>query len=446
MQNKDKYIESIVHGFQENRGHASCCCFNKNMIPELVSSFVKRFCDKNKNRTVLVVTNTFAERTELAKRLETDGLVFENEYKCRVLSYQYINTKYNSSRHDLTIVIGLNNDIQQIQWHYRHSTFALAIFTNPNVNEEVMDVICKNMPLIDTKDASTLMRKDDIYSPVKEVDVAVELSGDDAIKYKKYDEFVSTSMVIFKDLETVEKCKHGDKEAGVSAIEYRTRLAHENGWSEELDTSLPYMRQIDSLYNPNILYERACTFFNIARDRRNFTASNSSKLETILKLCEENKDKKILIVSKSGDYATTITKYINGKSELKCGDFHDCIPPMEMQDESGMLIVVKSGKNKGKTKMLGSQAISTMNMKKFNEDKLNVLSIKECSDPSLSVTVDTIIITSPACSNIVELKQRFENLKVNGETPTVYVIYCADTIEAEEVEKKRQKYGYVVNQ
>lgn len=198
------------------------------------------------------------------------------------------------------------------------------------------------------------------------------------------------------------------------------------------------MKQIDDIYNPNILFERACTFYTIAKQRRDLVSDNSAKLEAIKDICLANLGKQILIISKRGEYAAKVTKYLNEFPDIKCGDYHDCIDDAIAVDDMGVPILVKSGANKGKPRVVGSQAQSTANERLFNNKAINVLSIKSASNPKLKIATDVVIFTSPLCDNIIDVKTRFTNVAFNGMPTKTYRVYCAGTVESDKMNKEKE--------
>ena len=101
-------------------------------------------------------------------------------------------------------------------------------------------------------------------------------------------------------------------------------------------------------------------------------------------------------------------------------------------------ILIKSGANKGKPKILGAQAISSANEYLFNNNKLNILSLKNSSNKKIKVDCDIIIFTSPICDGIFDFKNRFNNIVINSNPIITYKIYCQKTTEENVLLKERQ--------
>ena len=426
--NTTKFIEDVVCGFQHHKGKASVYCFTKSIIPNLIQTIVAKFRYKNPSANVFIVVDSYNTRQSIKSVLNDDTI--------KIISKDYVKTAYKYP-YQLIITVGINENPNLIDYLAKESKFTLCILTENIMDNHFITSIRKILPNIETSVNDNAIQSDRIYSPVEEIRCGINLSDDNRALYDKYTEHITTSISVFGDLSNIEKCKIGDIKLNISSSEYRHMIAKENGWSETLDTNIEFQKQIDDIYNPNVLYERACMFYTISKQRRDLVTDGKEKLEEILDICKENKGKQILIVSKRGEFAREVTKYLN-ENGCKCGDYHDCIENMIAVDDNGIPIIVKSGVNKGKPRIVGSQYISTNNLKQFNDLKLNILSIKNSSQNSLKTAVDLVIFTSPLCSSIIELKQRFTNITFNGIYTKVYKIYFNNTIEYAKISKEQE--------
>ena len=206
----------------------------------------------------------------------------------------------------------------------------------------------------------------------------------------------------------------------------------------------PFSKQIDECYNPLVLAERVKTFYNIVRERMLICSDNVSKLSRIVEIIKDNPDKRFLIISKRGEYAATVTKYINDKLGEICGDYHDKIEDKVLVDSNGIPILYKSGSKKGTARIIKSKAISTLNLKAFNDGLLRVLSIKNSSAASLETSVDEWIITSSLCDTINELIYRYNNVTCNQSKLKVHKLYMAGTIEEASLKKEKLSANHEV--
>lgn len=431
--NRSKYFTQVLDSFQKNRGKASLYCFDDAVIFELVYKAIDKILNKTPSANIFIVLNDYRMRMRLASNLREKGIDIDN---VKLLTEQFINGRYHYAYH-FTIIIGVS-DYLVIKHLTDESKFTLCILTKNIMNNEFINSVRNILPNILVSDISNIISADRLTSPVEEYRYGVDMSEQEYEQYSKYDDYISNCISIFNNLDNIEKCKVGVPDLGISAAEFRETFAKENGWSETLDTNIEYVKQIDDTYNPNNLYEKAYNFFNIAKKRRDFVSDSESKFQTVLDIVLDNLDKQILIVSKRGEYAAKLTNYINNsQTQVRCGDYHDCIEDAVATDMTGNVMLYKSGVNKGKPKVLKSQAQSTLNERAFNSHVINVLSIKEASDTTLKIACNCVIFTSALCYSIKDLKLRFTNIDFGTDTLQTYRVYCNNTIEQVKLNKDK---------
>ena len=433
---KEKAIKTIIDGFQVQKGKMSFYCFDQEFIPEIIYNVIIPFHNKHPEQQIFIVVDCYNTRAAIMNYLKKkQEITSENGFNIKILSKDYINIRYHYN-YKLIVTVGINDDFNIIKHLYDESKFTLCILTKNVMNNEFIYNVRNILPAIDIDNTAIDNAKARIYSPVEEHRVGVELSAKDKEAYDKFTDYINVSLSILGNLYNIERCKKGDDKLNISAAEFRTNLAKENGWNENLDTNVPFMKQIDDIYNPNIIYERACTFYSIAKNRRDLVSDNEAKFEAIKNICLEHKDKNILIVSKRAEYAAKITEYLQNNL-IACGDYHDCLEDKIAVDEMGIPIVIKSGVNKGKPKIIGWQAQSSLNEKRFNAGVINVLSIKNASNPKLKIACDVVIFTSPLCDSIIDLKTRFADVIFNGVPTLTYKVYCRGTVENDKMIKDK---------
>lgn len=433
---KDKIIKTIIDGFQNQKGKMSFYCFDAEFIPEIIYNVIVPFHNKHPEQQIFVAVDCYNTRVAIMNYLKSkEEVTAKNGFNIKILSKSFVNTRYHYD-YKLTITVGINDDFNVIKHLTDESKFTMCILTKNVMNNEFITNVRNILPSINIENTADDNAKARIYSPVEEHRVGVELSADDRIAYDKHTNYINTTLSILGNLYNIERCKKGDDKLNISAAEFRNNLAKENGWNENLDTNIPFMKQIDDIYNPNIIYERACTFYTIAKNRRDLVSDNEAKFEAIRDICQNNKDKRILIISKRAEFAAKVTKYLNDWSIL-CGDYHDCLEDIAAVDEMGVPILIKSGVNKGKPKMLGWQAQSSLNERRFNAGHIRVLSIKSASNVKLKIACDVVIFTSPLCDDIIEVKTRFANITFDGVPTKTYKIYCAGTVESDKMIKDK---------
>lgn len=433
-----KYIDDICKGFQDNRGKACCYVYPPLDYKQLVKTIYHKFTEKRHGTPILIVVDNYAMRSALVNYFNEHGITEENGYKYKFLSASFINTKYRYT-YVLTITIGLNSDIEILEHLHRNSKFMLSILTENEMNNDFNTRLRNILPLVKSTISESALREDLVCSPVEGHPFAVDLNETDKAEYDKCCEYISTTVKIFGDFSTIEKARIGDIKLGLSSAQVREMIANNNGWNTNLDTSLIFNKQIDEIYNPAALYERACCAYNIMALRRNLVTDSVCKLNKIMQIINDNPDKKILIVSKRGEFAASISKYLN-QNGIKCGDYHDAIEPSPMlNDDSTDYIRYKSGEKKGEIKTFASQALSNYYLSLFNLNAIKCLSIKNSSDPKLKTAVDLVIFTSPLCDDIISFKQRFAKVEFTSIPNQLYIVYCRDTIESDKLDNHLNK-------
>ena len=419
--------------FVEKKGKASCYALKPVKPENIITVFINAHRQKRNDTKILIVTDTYEQRLKIKDILEKHNLI-DN---VTILTRKFINGYYNYIYH-FTFLLGCNDDIDVLKHLNHQSKFTLNVLTeyNPSLNEEINKVL----PIITTNVTFNELCQDRLKYPVEETHIPITISDEDKEQSDKYDKYISSSMSIFGSFENADKCRIGDTVLNISAGEFRYNLAKENGWSETLDTNIEFNKNIDEIYNPNSLFERANTLYNIIRERSNLLTDNNAKIPAIIDIINKHKNKKILIVSKRGEFANLIANYINENTEYLCGEYHDCIPEQYIKDENGEYITYKSGENKGKRKLFKSKALSTMCLNRFNSsDKsfaINLLSIKNSSDIKLKTAIDIVIFTSSVCYSPNDFISRYSNIEFNSNPLISYMIYCNNTIESNKINER----------
>lgn len=438
MTNVEKFTEYVLTNFQSNKGRCSLYCSDSKAYLNLVCETIRMFHNKRPQSQILVVVDDYTRRIEIRDAVWAKGYTVINKYDIKILTKDYIKSG-NVYANKLVITVGVH-DYNTISIFTRlPNRFVLSILTQTVTNHAEINSIRKDLIDVNVTKFNNSIGEDYVYSPVEEHRVSVSLDVESTKKYKHYTDYINNAISMFGSMDILEKCRIGDTKNNISASEFRYNLAVANGWSSGLDIHIDFQRKIDELYNPNSLTEYANNFYNFTRSRRDLVSSYYGKLPAIVDIVNANSDKKILIVSLKGEFAADVTEYINNHTNCKCGDYHDCLDNVYAVDEYGNPIYVKSGANKGEIKILGAQAQSTLNEKRFNSNLINVLSIKNASNTKLKIACDIVIFTSPLCADITELKMRFKNLVCNGIPNIIYVLYCDDTNEIQKLDKVTTK-------
>lgn len=437
----ERVIKEVKDGFQRNKGKGSIFLPQPVNIYPLIFSVIVTIRNKTPDCKILITTDTFQQRNNVIESFNVIEDEAVRKYyidKLTVLTKDFTKSQYyKDNEYHLAIILGLNhiNDINKIIDIERASKFTLCILTENIMDTQFTTKLREILPDIVTNISVVEARKAIVYSPVEEIRCPIYLSDKDSAKYEEYSNYIKDSMSIFGDIQTVNKCREGDIANKISAMDVRLQLAKANGWSYDLDTTVEFMKNIDDLYNPNAILERAEVIYNTIRSRRDLLLNNDAKLEEIKNILENeiDVDQNVIIVSKTGEFARRITEYLNSYfGDSYCADYHNCIPEGYVTDENGEIIKYKTGKQKGQPRIYKAQAISTLNLKYFNDGYIKVLSIKNSSSASLKTASSTVILTSSLTDDIIKLRNRFVDIDF-GERTRVYRLYCKNTIEETEL-------------
>lgn len=274
--------------------------------------------------------------------------------------------------------------------------------------------------------------------PVKEVLVPLVIDENSNLKKKLdyYNKEISTAIAIFGDFDTIKMARLGNSNTNSSSMAVCYNIARQNGWNENLDMTIQFNIEIDELYSPNALKERASEIYEIIRSRSLALASSDEKLSYILKIVEDNADKNILIINKHGDFANEVTKYINDNTHYNsCYNYHDKVENVPAIDDNGNEVLIKSGVNKGKPKMLGVKSQKNLAQKLMNKGAIHVLSTNAAPDKDLAVNIDVVVITSPLCDTIETYLYRLSKVEFAKEIQ-LYTLYYKDSLEDKKLDER----------
>lgn len=316
------------------------------------------------------------------------------------------------------------------------SRFKLVI-VDKVLDNESMTYLSKVCPTLDTFRQQELDAVR-INTPVEEVLIPLSLdsNSEDANLLDKYNKEISTSINIFGSFDVMNEARIGNNKTNTSALDVCNRIAKDNGWDLNLDMSIEINREIDKYYNPLAINDRASKTFELIRLRSNLLSDNNIKLKEINDIVEENKDKKILIINKRGEFAYDVTNYLNTLNDKDiCGNYHDKVENVIAIDDNGNIIYYKSGAKKGLPKYLGVTSQKKQSQRNFNLNKINVLSTSNSPDKELDIDVDIIIITSPLCEDIRSYLYRMSNLNVSNPLK-LYTLYIKGTMEEKRIEER----------
>ena len=439
------FTNAIEH-WKENRGIGTALIPPPLNDKIMILGILQRMYIKSPDTITLIIVNNFTERNEIVEFLtHQDDESNNNDFKkllntkqLKIYTTNFVeNYKFNVTI-NVTILYHCEELCESVFNIFANSKFRLAVLTNLRLKTEDIIKLYSVCPLLsDFK--QTEIDAIRTSTPVEELRIGIDMPIDSE-EYKLlqyYDEYVTTSINIFGSLDNIQYALFGDERVNLSSTQFCFNLANENGWNEHLDMSVELNVQIDALYNPANIRERASKVYEMIRNRERLVTDYNEKLDVILNIVKENSDKHILIINKYGEFAAKVTKYLNDMSETEiCGNYHDRVEPIPACTLEGAPIYIKSGANKGERKTYSYQAQKTYNEKRFNAGYIHILSTNNTPDKDLCIPIDIIIITSPKCEDIESYIYRLSNVNYPSKVITLYSLYIRNTIEDKAIQTK----------
>ena len=442
---EDLFNEAILH-WRDAKGVGTALIPKSLNDKLLVLGVLQRVLARSPTKSVAIITNTYNERLDLIDFITTqedeeNNKEFKHFIALKVLKIVTSNLVDSIggmiTPPNLVILYHIDDFNEAFERVLTRIKFNLVIL-NSLVNVKGVNLLYDKAPILQDFKQNEIDEVR-INTPVKDMWIDITIP-DDTEAYKLlnyYNDYITTSLNIFGSFENIKKARLGNTDYNISSTQICNQIAQENGWNDHLDMSIELNVQIDSLYNPSNIKERASQTYEIIRNRANLLSDYEGKLDAILNIVKDNPNKKILIINKRGEFASKVTEYINSMSDtIICGNYHDKVEPIPAVDENGNPIFYKSGKNKGERKLMMAQAQKTLNQTLFNNGDLQILSTSSAPDKDLSINVDIIIITSPLCDDIRSYLYRLSHLFFNANTAILYTLYIKGSLEQARLESK----------
>lgn len=420
----------------------------------MVLGVLQRIYARSPTCKTIIITNNFSERQEIIEFItqqgdeenDTEFKKIINEGNIKVFTLDFVLRSVYKISPFLCILYHPETIAEQLLDYLNNSKFKLVVLNKLLKDQKDIVSLYKICPILDDFKYNEV-EAIRLSTPVEEVQIDVTIPEDSNIKkdLDKANEYISTSISIFGSFDIMQQARTGNTDLNISSNQICAQIAQENGWRENLDMSIEFNIEIDRLYNPMNLKERASKTYEIIRNRSQLLSDYDGKLDVILKIIEDNPNKKILIINKRGDFANRVTDYINCRSiEPICGNYHDRVEPIPAIDVNGNPLYYKSGAKKGERRMMAYQAQKTYNENMFNQNKIRVLSTNNAPDKDLTIEVDIIIITSSQCESIKSYMYRMSNIYFRSNNILLYSLYCKNTIEEKLLENKEHANNHTI--
>ena len=443
-----KYIDNWLRDF---KGRGSVRLYSPLNPIDLSVELIRRVVNSRLvNPTIFVCVDHYNTRKAILDKCKQENINYEN---VTVLSADYVKAKF-VYHYNLSIVVGLKEWTTTCDTVASRTDWFMYIIGNDVTNAKHIAEIYSHCPCVNDNVDSKSLNALRGSSPVEERRIAISMSDTDYGVYNKRTDYITRALNTFGDFETIVKCINGDKINNISSGDCRLQIAYNNGWSPNLDCSIPFNQQIDAMFNPEAILDYAMSVNGVIKERHILCDSNDAKLLAVLKIIRDNPYKRFIIVSKRGEFAAKITEFLNNSFGKEiCGDYHDCIAARYLVDSKGNPVLYKSGVNKGKPRMIKATAISSANLAKYNNDKetiqslangqailsdsdallgddlMSCLSIRNSSNSELPASCDGLILVSQNVGKPKDLIYRFNNLTFDSSPYIIYRLYLSGTYE-----------------
>lgn len=428
MKNIENFYEECIEKWRVNLGKGTMVLDKKTNPYPIVLGILQRLFNRSPTYTIIVV-NTFKDRIKLIEYLthtddEENNKEIQEHIKdktIRIFTSDFMRT-YHFESSGLCVTIG-NESVNDATIEFlKRSRYKLSILNDYLKDENLRLKLYEVNEVLEGFDQNEVNALR-MSTPVEEIQIPVEIDTESVKEeLEKCDRYISESINIFGSFEIIQQCRVGNPAINISAEQYCHQIALDNGWQDTMDMSNPFNVQIDGMYNPAKLRERASIVYDVIRRRSQILSDYDGKLIEVVNLIREHKDEKFIVISKRGEFAAKVTEYINKYTTSSCADYHDKLDNIPAVDINGNELYYKSGANAGKRKMMGYQAQKTLNETKFNFDMVNVLSLSNAPDKSLNINVNNVIITSPQCDTIEQYIYRLNNVNF-GEGIKLYTLF-----------------------
>ena len=441
MNNNDKAVTIINTAIEQWRNAKG---IGTAFVPAIINPdailllLLQKMCNKTYIPGILILVNNFNERTNIIEFLTNQESESNNkEFKAliekrviKILTINYIENNIYNFDANLIILYRPEEISKKLVSILNKPRYNFVILTKYIKDDAIRNSLYSIAPLL------TIFNNEEIArvrtsTPVEEMYVLLDITDENILKQLNYyTEYITTSINIFGSFDILKQARMGNPKLNLSANAICDNIARENGWNERLDMTIEYNQEIDKLYNPINLRDRAGYTYEYIRNRIELLANYEPKLEKVAEIVINNLDKKILIINKKAEFATKVADYINktyGKDIVKA--VHEKLEPITDIDENGQYICYKSGINKGKPRTLGVVSQRNKYVTMFNSNQITALSVSNSPDKDLSIAIDIVIITSPFCSSIEDYIYRLSNIYFNNNKIKLITISTVGTTE-----------------
>jgi superfamily II DNA or RNA helicase len=269
-------------------------------------------------------------------------------------------------------------------------------------------------------------------SPFIEYNILLELPANDKAKYEKFTKPITESLLLFHpllsmlvreegkrifntELDLLNACYRGFQTLSLTGIkkwvtydQLCNTIAYMMGWHVNLDISIPVNEELNKIWSPMSIHNRAKTFMDYIKKRNDVLIDNNVKLEMVAEIISKNMIPTI-VFNESTVFADRLTEYLtarfNGSFPVAC--YHSQLDSRTMIDPTtGDYFKFTTGDRKGLPKILGIKAIKTIVLDGFRAGYYKILCTAKALDEGLDVPNIEQVICTGGTTNPLTYQQR----------------------------------------
>jgi len=228
--------------------------------------------------------------------------------------------------------------------------------------------------------------------------------------------------------------KNYEYDAYISPNDVCKAVGYIKGYSKHLDLTNKYNKMISDNWAPDVIQSN-CNKFKVYTTNRNRIMTDSEvKMDTIISLLNEFKNKTTIIFMGSTNSADIITTKINNAfNDNYAICYHSSIESKYLRDENGNLITYKNGK----PKKFGKVGLLKYAVEQLNKNKTKVLVTVDALNEGLNIPSINLAITAFGTTNPISHIQRIGRAKTinpdnKDEKVIIINVFFDDFIDAED--------------
>jgi len=272
---------------------------------------------------------------------------------------------------------------------------------------------------------------------MKQLIIQIDLNPEERYKYDMLSTDIKETINLFdNNFELIQTCLSGTsmtvegEKHYASGSKHLYLFAESKGWSEDLDLNVPYYKQLNEVYNPDVLYERLKGFNEKVRDRLKIINNATEKLECVDMLINKCNNYQFIIFNSSLSLADKIAIHWNNyKGAEQIAAFHNKTPTQ----------VDEKGNKYGQTKLKRyiEQSLITNN---YIGMSTGLTFTSNLIIPNLKVGIITGLDKYKIVKNTEKIT--YSAMNENNLLCILFYVVCSQSIETEHL-KKRGLYNNV---